>query len=55
MERDLYKQIKTSKKQNLNLKTVRNKGTSKLQPISLVSYFSKKKKKKKKKKTAVNQ
>ena len=35
---------KTSKKKNLNLKQLGNKGTSKLQPISLISYLSKKKK-----------
>ena len=33
---------KTSKKQNLNLKQDGNKETSKLQPISLLSYLSKK-------------
>ena len=51
MERDLYKQIKLEKtnidktNQNLKLKQNGNKGNSKLQPISLISYPSKKKQK----------
>ena len=52
MERDLYKQIKLEKtnidkiNQNLKLKQNGNKGNSKLQPISLISYPSKKTKEK---------
>ena len=42
MEKDLYKQIKLLKKQYLNLKQQGNKGTSKLQAISLITYLSKK-------------
>ena len=35
---------KTSKKQNLNLKQYKNKGTSKRRAISLTSYLSEKRK-----------
>ena len=45
MERDLYKQIKLAKNvKKLNLKQQVNKGTSKLQPISFISYFLRKEK-----------
>ena len=49
MERNLYKQIKLDKdidkkNKNLNLKQYVNNETSKLQAVSLISYFSKKKK-----------
>ena len=53
-ERDYYKQIKLAKNigkanWNVNLKQWGNKGTSKLQPMSLISYLPKKKKKRKEK------
>ena len=60
MERDLlYKQIKLAKNidksnLNLNLKQEGDKETSKLKPISFISYLPKKKKKEKRK-TAINQ
>ena len=43
VERSLFKQIKLAKKKKkgLNLKQWGNKGTSKLQPVSLISFLLK--------------
>ena len=43
MERVFYKQIKLAKSLEFKFNTVKNKGTSNLRPISLISYLSKKK------------
>ena len=42
MERAFYKQIKLAKSLEFKFNTLKNKRTSNLQPISLISYLSKK-------------